>query len=148
MSDAPILDTSVFTTASEVADFILQCRDACRKALLKHAPRGEERAKAARALVEKEALMKSKKAKIILEGEGPEYIRKARADAEIIAHPEFEEYLRAVQEASQKDSNYFTGIEHVHNVRAFLEASRSISSAFKAEESLMKGTQGVGDSRR
>lgn len=142
------IDGVSFTTASEVGDFILQRMASCHRALNAHKPRGKARADAARNLVEKEALMKSKKAKIILESEGPEYIRKAKADAEIIAHPEFQDYLNATRDASQTESDYFTGIEHVHNTRAYLEASRSINSAFKAEESLSKGSYGVGDSRR
>lgn len=143
----PGIDGVSFTTASEVGDFILQRMASCHRALNAHKPRGKARAEAARDLVEKEALMKSKKARIILEAEGPEYIRKAKADAEIIAHPEFQDFLNATQAASQTESDYYTGIEHVHNTRAYLEASRSINSAFKAEESLSKGSPGVGGHR-
>lgn len=144
----PGIDGVSFTTASEVADFILQRMAACHRALNWHKPKGKKRADAARDLAEKEALVKSRKAQIILESEGPEYVRKAKADAEIIAQPIFQDYLNAVRTASQTESDYYTGIEHVHNTRAYLEASRSINSAFKAEESLSKGSGGVGDHRR
>lgn len=132
-------NVSLFQTASEVSAFILDCVKDMDLALSEHSTLGERMAESKRKLIELEARVKARKAQIILETDGPEYKRKAQADLEIIGHPVWHDYLKAVKQQAADESAYFTSLEHVHNRQGVLEASRSISSAFKAEESLTKG---------